>query len=115
VKLPSNPASESPWVPRRDASCSSLKPLAHPGLQRQWLQMDPEGERDGEVFFGDSNGATTNLGLDFFSQPPSFATLASHSGVRGGFPRRGAGGVEGLDLNSQAGELEYAVLSPSLV
>jgi hypothetical protein len=66
--------------------------------------MDPEGERDGEVFFDDSNGATTNLGLDFFNQPPSFTTLASHSGVRGGFPRHGAGGVEGLDLNSQAGD-----------
>jgi hypothetical protein len=102
VKLPSNPATESSWVPRHDASCSSLKPLAHPDLQR--LQMDPEGERDGEVFFDDSNGATTNLGLDFFNQPPSFTTLASHSGVRGGFPRHGAGGVEGLDLNSQAGD-----------
>jgi hypothetical protein len=66
--------------------------------------MDLEGEHNGEVFFDDSNGATTNLGLDFFSQSSSFATLASHSGVRGGFPHRGAGGVEGLDLNSQAGD-----------
>jgi hypothetical protein len=34
----------------------------------------------------------------------STSPQASHSGVRGGFPRRGAGGVEGLDLNSQAGD-----------
>ncbi|CAN6325257.1 unnamed protein product [Urochloa humidicola] len=67
--------------------------------------MDPQAERDNEGLYWNSTPPTRNLGLNFFSQPPSFPTAGSHFDGRGAFPHRGADGVEGLDLNSEAADI----------
>ncbi|KAL6847233.1 hypothetical protein ACP4OV_023086 [Aristida adscensionis] len=54
-----------------------------------------------------SNTQAPNLDLDFFSEAPANITAASSSaGGRGGAPRRQSTELDGLDLNSQALDLD---------
>uniref|UniRef100_A0A0A8XMX9 Uncharacterized protein n=1 Tax=Arundo donax TaxID=35708 RepID=A0A0A8XMX9_ARUDO len=65
--------------------------------------MEPEGDGEDDVHCWAENNRRMNLGLDFFRQPPSnFSPANSSSGV---LPRRRSAGV-GLDLNSQAGDMD---------
>lgn len=64
--------------------------------------MDAQGNHDDDVPCWDNSAAATNLGLDFFSEPPCFPTAASSCGIPVDYPRCASAEVEGLDLNSHA-------------